>query len=254
MLTLRVASRLLLVAMVLIGRNASAQEGTPAPVASPETIPTPRPSARNDIQRVFVIKHVNAQALMRVLQVFPAAFRSGTVGQQDVVTVSAAPTVMATIEEAIKRLDVPDPSGRSIDVTIHLLECATAAGEPDATPAELRDVVTQLKKTFSYSACRVGETLFTRTNTGNVFRLTSRVAGANAQKGDYYDVTARIDAQAGTPEVIQFKDFAFRDAAGWRSFRGDVTVREGQHTVLGTVGAAVEGKVAVIVLTARTSS
>lgn len=257
MLTPRAASRLLLLATALAGADLSlAQEGTPAPEASPEAVATatPRPSARTDIQRVFVIKHVNALALSRVLQVFPASFRPGTVGKQDVVAVSASPTVMATIEEAIKRLDVPDPSGRSIDVTVHLLECATAGADSDTTPAELKDVVAQLKKTFAYSGCRVAETLFTRASTGNTFRLTSRAPAATERAVDYFDVTAQIEVDANAPEVLRFKDFVFRDASAWRSFRGDVTVREGQRTVLGTVGAAVAGKVAVIVLTAKTSS
>src|SRR5438093_1567742 len=78
-----------------------------------------------DVQRVFVVKHVLVSDLARVLSVFPAEL-SGR-DNMHVLSVSAAPAVVAAIEETIKRLDVPPPPTRSVEVTLYVLECSVSA-------------------------------------------------------------------------------------------------------------------------------
>ena len=114
-----------------------------------------------DVQKVFIIKHVHVNDLARILSVFPAELSGMERDNPRVLSVSAAPAVVAAIEETIKRLDVPPPPIRSVEITAYVLECASS-GEAGILPQDLQGVLVQLRKTFNYSGCALARTLFAR--------------------------------------------------------------------------------------------
>jgi len=223
---------------------------TKAPAASPAASAAPSPEARRgvrpgDVQKVFVVKHLLVSDLARVLSVFPAEL-SGRDSMR-VLSVSAAPAVVAAIEETIKRLDVPPPPIKSVEITAYVLECSTS-GDAGSLPPDLQGVLVQLKKTFNYTGCGLARTLFSRGSDGSRFgaEFNERTAGK-------YEVTGRVEVDSSEPPTVRLRGI---DLLTWSDstrsrLSGDVEVRGGQKVVLGRLGVTESGKDQIVVLTAK---
>ena len=235
---------------LLLGGAALAQEATPAPepVAPAEPAAKPRSGAGPvaHIQKTFVLKHADPLSFEKLLKVFPASISIASVSGQSVISVSGAPQVVAAIEETIKRLDVPSTTP-SYEVLAQLVSCSKAGAPPETTPAELADVVAQLKKTFGYEGCSVAQDLFVRATAGQNFEAS--VGGM--RKDEWFMILGSIEPLSTDPSVVHFSELVYRDSSGARRFRGPVTMREGQRPVLGTVGSLGTDRVGVIVLSAK---
>src|SRR5215208_2585230 len=98
--------------------------------------------------RVFDVKNRDPLSLARVLAPLTSGFRGAVVSpNQEFRTISVRdfPENIAVIEEAIRRLDQPEPSRPGIEFRIHMLIASNdeiAGGV--RYPAELSDVVRQL--------------------------------------------------------------------------------------------------------------
>src|SRR5262245_57751603 len=80
--------------------------------------------------KVFQIKYADPDALSRILSTGGAQIQVSR--ELRAISVSAPNPVMATVEDAIRRLDVPGSGPKNIDLTIYVL----AAGEqgPSSIP------------------------------------------------------------------------------------------------------------------------
>ena len=200
-----------------------------------------------DVQRVITIKHVRVDDMARVLSVFPAEISGMERGNLHVLSVSAAPAVVAAIEETIKRLDVPLPPARNVELTAYVLECSPP-GDGGSVPADLQDVVGQLKRTFGYSGCALARTLFTRAADGSRIQLEAREGAA----GIYYlNGSLLIDSTEST--VIRLRGLRFQNVSPTQggNLGGDIDIRDGQKVVLGRLGTTEAGKHQIVVLTAK---
>ena len=242
---------LLAVLIVSAATIAAAQEnpGNKAPAPSPAASAAPSPEARGvrpgDVQKVFVVKHLLVSDLARVLSVFPAEL-SGRDSMR-VLSVSAAPAVVAAIEETIKRLDVPPPPIKSVEITAYVLECSTS-GDAGSLPPDLQGVLVQLKKTFNYTGCGLARTLFSRGSDGSRF-----AAEFNERTAGKYEVTGRVEVDSSEPPTVRLRGI---DLVTWSDstrsrLSGDVEVRGGQKVVLGRLGVTESGKDQIVVLTAK---
>jgi len=265
-----------------LGPAQDAPKASPAAAASPAPKPKPasepEPAARGarpgDVQKVFAVHHVSAGELRNLLRVFPAQISAEKVGTQQVIAVSAAPAVVAAIEETIKRLDVPSPSSkptRSVELTVWVLEALGKADASAGVPADLDGVVTQLKRTFNFESYRLADTLVARARDGsgfdtavlgNKFRSSSRTVsyilkarrvlvvpgdGPSNVHVDELNLGADVPTPAGGKGP---------DGASWSTrsvgTRGDVDVREGQRVVVGKTGIGDEdGNGLIFVLSAK---
>ena len=202
-----------------------------------------------DVQRVITVKHVPVNDMARVLSVFPAEISGMDRGSLHVLSVSAAPAVVAAIEETIKRLDVPLPPVKNVEVTAYVLECSPP-GEAGGVPADLQDVVGQLKRTFNYSGCGLARTLFSRGGDGNRIQSESREGAAGM-----YNLYAALVVDTSEPTaVIRLRGLSFQNigsATQGGRLSGDIDIRDGQKVVLGRLGAADSGKHQIVVLTAK---
>jgi hypothetical protein len=253
--------RAVLAAVFLFAASmAAAQESTPEAKKAAEAKATaeakaaasPSPEARRgvrpgDVQKVFIINHVGVNDLARILSVFPAEISGMERDNRRVLSVSAAPAVVAAIEETIKRLDVPPPPIKSVEITAYVLECATS-GDAGSLPQDLQGVLVQLKKTFSYSGCALARTLFTRGSDGN--RLYSEF---NERSAGMYSLGAtRIEVEATNVPVVRLRGLELTNFSSSRGrMGGDVEVRDGQKVVLGRLGVTESGKDQIVVLTAK---
>jgi hypothetical protein len=248
--------------------------GAKAPEEFPEP---PRATRPGDAQRVFVIQHVSANQLAKVLKVFPAEIRSVDSRGLNALAVSAKPPVLAAIGETIKRLDQPnagvESASSSVGLTGYILEGLDERQEPEALPAELQAVVGQLRRTFKYGGYRLLDTIVARTRAdGSHFS----VAGVTEKKlnglgPSYYHLDANRTAVVGdAPRVVQLTNLNFgleipvpvgpppSDNSKPREFQykriglsSDMDIRDGQYVVVGKSGLGDSENALVLVLTAK---
>jgi hypothetical protein len=222
----------------------AAAAASPSPAASPEARRGVRPG---DVQKVFVINHVGVNDLAHVLSVFPAELSGMDRDNRRVLSVSAAPAVVAAIEETIKRLDVPPPPIKSVEITAFVLECSVS-GDAGSLPQDLQSVLVQLKKIFNYSGCGLARTLFARGADGSRFgaEFNERAAGR-------YELRGRVEVSSSAPPIVRLSGIELVTWAGPARSRlsGDVEIRDGQRVVLGRLGITESGKDEIVVLTAK---
>jgi RNA polymerase sigma-70 factor (ECF subfamily) len=236
-----------------------------------------RPSPPGDAQRVFVIQHVSADLLARLLKVFPAEIRSVYGRGLNALAVSAKPAVLAAIAETIKRLDQPDAgvgsTRSSVELTGYILEGLDERQESEALPSDLQAVVGQLRRTFKYGGYRLLDTIVARTRAdGSRFSVSGVTEKKlNALGPSYYHLDANRTAVVGeAPRVVQLTNLNFgleipvpvgpppSDDSKPREFQykriglsSDMDIRDGQYVVVGKSGLGDSDDALVLVLTAK---
>jgi hypothetical protein len=216
----------------------------PAAAKAPEA---PRRGTRpGDVQKVFVLQHVNAGDLVRLLEVFPAQLSYARNSTLQALSVSAAPAVVAAIEETIKRLDVA-PVGRSVAITAYVLEGVSEPAAHSDTPPDLDDVIGQLKRTFGFPAFRLADTVIVRA--ANDSRFEANSGGKKGEAASPTPNTMRGTAlilRGEEPRMVRLRSFSFSYNVpvvdkGMTQYRrvgleADVDIRDGQTVVIGKTG------------------
>lgn len=221
--------------------------------------------------RVFEIKYRDPDSLISVIRLLGS--NSGTMSQSSeykTITVRDFPENIATIEDAIKRLDTPVPPAPGIEFHVHILIATNSATSNNSFPPELNDVIKQLQSTLSYKNYYVMTSDVLRTKGGAAivsnkgvadFRLMTEGAARNSPI--FYEYAARrlnIDATSSGAAGIQIGSFGFSmtipvetspGAINYEKvgFDTPVTMREGEKIVVGTT--TMQDKGVILVLSAR---
>ena len=232
---------------------AAAQDAPAEATPAPSPAPAKRGQRPGDVQKVFVLKHVRADDMADLLMVFPVEISHVGRETSQLLAVSGAPAVVAAVEETIKRLDVPAPPPKNVEVKGYLLECSAKGTEPGDVSTELQAVVAQLKRALAYSSCSQVQTLFTRASVGSHFQAMTDVGRNVANERDSYTLTSVVEVSSSeTGPIIQFRHLSFIRSGGARgSISNDVEVRDGQRVVLGKLGSLEGSKDQIFVLTAK---
>ena len=125
---------------------------------------------------IFDIKNRDPRELVQILQPLGSGFKGATMqpnSEYRTITVRDFPENLATIAEAIKRLDVPlppkppRPSFPDIEVFAHILIASNdeIAGNP--SPPMLADVIKQLQSTLNYKSYQLLSSIVQRTTYEN---------------------------------------------------------------------------------------
>ena len=240
--------------------------------------PTPNPSPREPEYveekgfkgKVFDIKHRDPSSLARALQHLGSGFKGAKITPIDefnTLTVRDFPENIAAMEDALKRLDVPQPARPGIDFRIHVLVASNGPAPADDVPTELNEVVTQLKSTFKYKTYNL---MFTSThrskesggvsNNGVVEpKLFNISVPPHNQIFFSYSLNRISLDQAPGGTSIQVGDFGFRlriplligsgsgnvqyENVG---FSSPISLREGERVVVGTTTMGDKGLVVVL--------
>jgi hypothetical protein len=219
-------------------------------------------------QKVFQIKHANVDKLAEVLRIFGHVRADRDLG---VVAVQVAPGVLPTVEDTVKRLDVPPPIPQNVELTVYLLLASDQEASASPVPADLEGVVKQLKTTFALKSFRTLDT----------FVVRSREKGNGVVKG-----LARLDADAPQPSTFTFSYRAASILSDERGrliridglkldadilvktqeqggpsavsyqnvdagFNTDIDVREGQKVVVGKAAIGGTNNALILVITAK---
>ena len=224
--------------------------------------------------RIFELKHRDPHSLHGVLRPLGSGFRGATMSvnyEFKTITVRDFPENLAVIEEAIKRLDVPEPARPDIELRVHILITTNSSQSPGGTtqlPAELNDVIRQLQSTLSYRNYHLmtSQVLRGKEGPGRLenkgvaeLRLTPDTAASNNPIFYNYQLAQiSLDASgAAGPWKVQVGNFNFsmripvQTAGGLQyenvGFNTPVGMREGEKVVVGTTTMQDKGIVIVLV-------
>jgi hypothetical protein len=250
---------------------AAAQQAPAAPekpeVAKAVQAPPARTPRPGDVTKVFVLHHVGSQGLAELLRVFPATITFPTYGPtpNDAIGVAAAPGVMAAIEETIKRLDAPRAPTKSVELTGYVVESLAQPVESAPIPSDLEGVVAQLKRTFSYPAYRLLDTLIARGTDGSQLEATALSSNEQgpALRTEYKLRAQRVRVLTGEEgPTVRLENLAFQaqvpvsvgpnmSTTKTVGIQGDIEIRAGQRVVVGKSGSADPTRAMFLVLTAK---
>jgi hypothetical protein len=223
----------------------------------------PIPDKQGLIQKIFEIKYADIAQLADVLRFF-ASIQANR--ELRVIGVRGSPEVMATIEDAIKRFDVPPAPAKNIDLTAYLL-IASAQATSGSIPAELDGVIKQLKGVFKYQGFRLLDTVVVRGRNGWQGELNG-VAPRNADEvnvpptlyqfrfdsaritSDNSDRMIRIDGLklgARVPIKQDNNNWTYIDTG----INTNIDAREGQKVVVGKATIGGSDSALFLVLTAK---
>jgi type II secretory pathway component GspD/PulD (secretin) len=220
--------------------------------------------------RVFDVKNRDPQSLVRVLAPLTSGFRGAVVSANPefrTISVRDFAENIAVIEEAIRRLDMPEPARPSVEFRVHMLVASNDEAVPNHYPAELADVVKQLQSSLGYK---------------NFSLMGSQIVRGKEGRGDNYnkgvaDLRLANDTPASKSPVyfsynisgvtldgprVQVDQFSMSmkvplwlggDKLAYEEvgFRNPVTLREGERVVAGTTSVA--DKNVVVIITASTT-
>jgi hypothetical protein len=242
-----------LLALTLVGLPAAAR-------AEREEIP---PSAGMK-SRVFQIRYQDPDNLVEALHPLTSG-RPGWMMRENeslrTLTVRDFPENIAAIDQAIKRLDVPAPAKPDVELRVHVLLGAPAAG-PGQYPPELEPVIKQLLATLSYKSYFQVATITQRIRvgagaSGKGQLVVGPPAADSAGNGHFrYAVenVALVPSASGPgAQQVSLKKFRLEvegpSALGEAEVNTGLTLRDGERVVVGT--GSLRNRAMIVVLAAR---
>ena len=250
---------LLTIAVVLAFVSASSAQ---QPASSPAQNQPDVITERNFKSRVFEVKYRDPNSLLNALYNLGSGFKGSAMSANAefrTVTVRDFPENIATVEEALKRLDVPAAPRPNIELHMHVLVASNAGGTATEAPAELKDVLTQLRGTLTYRNYELAASIVQRLTetprplhgTG-VAELPSTNPGTpdSAMPYEYYLNNVSLVQNATGAASVQIAEFTFVTNDKERArVQTAINLRDGEKVVVGT--ATIRNRALVIVLTAK---
>lgn len=242
----------------------------------PDTRPAPKPeddyvTEKGFKSKVFEVKYRDAGSLGNVLRQLGSGFKGALVfanSEFKTVTVRDFPENLATIEEALKRLDVPVAPRPNIELHMYVLIASnTNAYVTTATaevPADLKGVLAQLRETLTYRNYELATSIvqrLTETQRGLRGKGTTEISRSpNPAESitlpyEYVINSVTLASTSTGALTIQIGEFTF--STGLTSTKVDnrtqvqtaLNLRDGEKVVVGTATLGDRGL--IIVLTAR---
>lgn len=208
--------------------------------------------------KVFEVKYRDPSSIASVVRHLGSGFQGAAMSTNSefkTLTVRDFPENLATIEEAIKRLDIAAAPRPNIEMRMHVLLASNGPG-PGTTgeiPAELKDVLTQLRGTLAYRNYEVITSVLQRlTETPNVLNGSgqAQIPGQQPTRAqyEYYIHSLSIQPSSSGSPLIQIREFGFTlTGEGIRGRVGTaLNLRDGEKVVVGT--ATINDRAFIVVL------
>jgi hypothetical protein len=191
------------------------------------------------VRKLIQLKYVNAgqvHSLLRIYQSNDLNMNSAD-DRLHMLAVQGTPAMVATIEEAVKKLDVPP---LDFELTVYLISTSAQAG--DQLPEALASTAKQLHGVFTYKGYQLLESFVLRGRDGQ--------QGASAEgtiKNSTYSFRYnRASVLDGTPKIVNLQNLnlQIRIPSGMHNEKGqieykstglssDIDIRDGQKVVVG---------------------
>ncbi len=224
----------------------------------PQTAPAETTKSGPPLEtRVFQLKYADVRDVAGVLEVFGYTIRRNP--SLHALAVSAPHDVLAAIEDAIKRLDVPTAAPKDIDLTVYMVVASEQAGAATSLPPELQPVANQIKGIFAYKSFRLLDTVLLRTQPGNMARANGVIGTAGPDGGKtLWDLGVRPAAVTEDPKgrLIRLDNLGLNlrmpGPTGLQAgVNTEITVREGQKVVVGKSNMGAPDQALILVVTAK---
>jgi hypothetical protein len=218
------------------------------------------------VSRVVQLKYVhpdNTQAVLDILAAGKVRWRTDT--SLRIIAMNGPTELVEAMEAAIKKLDMPPPAIRNIELTFSILTAGTQAGS-DTVPPDLAGVVQQLGKVFGLKSFRLLETAVMRGREGRPLESSGilsvpvkvdsspryhlrfqRVSTSPAEKG----LLIRIDGLDFNVSIPVLKVGGQGLDYMGAGIKTDVDVREGQKVVVGKSSLDTTGQSVFLVVSAK---
>jgi hypothetical protein len=249
----------LVVALLLVATAAVGQDKKPEP--QPNTV-------REYKTRIFEIKNRDPRVIADALHLLGSGFGGSGISvntELKTITVRDFPENIATMDEAIKRLDQPAPAAPDIEFKISVLIGSKSPLNAASVPEDLEPVVKQLQSTLRYAHYGLMTAAVQRTKPGEgiegsgVAEPTLLGMTPNQERPVFYSYNLR--RITSTPSGIDIEKFAFsmrvpivvRSGSGEIQYQNvgfetPVSLREKEKVVIGTT--TMGDKALIVVVTA----
>jgi len=245
--------------------------------AQQATTPAPQPTAARTPDyvdfsgfkgKVFEVKHRDPRSLVEALRALGSGFKGATISVSDefkTLTVRDFPENLAAIEEALKRLDTPQPPQPDIELRMNVLLASNVDGIANQYPTDLGDVIKQLQAMLNYKSYSNVATGVQRVRPGSrgirlngSAEVAARIIQMESSQTANYDFGARAlnvgtDSSGGYTVQLSEAHFVFRipgpQPSGTAEIHTDLNLRNGEKVVVGT--ATLGNKGLILVLSAR---
>lgn len=227
--------------------------------------------------QIFDIKNRDPRELVMILKPLGSGFKGALMqsnGEYKTITVRDFPENIATIGEAIKRLDVPLPPKPpqpplhvlppDVEVFVYVLIASNNESAGGAHPPVLADVIKQLQATLNYKSYQLLAPIAHRTKydngaieaRGTADLPDKSLSGKYELKvGNIFPENRQSDSSRINLGTLYFYMEGFKDletrpvALGDARISTRLSVREGEKVVVGT--ASLRDKAVILVLTTR---
>jgi hypothetical protein len=237
---------------------------------------TPAASGTKFSVKLFEIRYRSPMSLSEALN----ALGSGVPGSSMIpnnslrtLTVRDYPENIAAIEEALKRLDLPETSPISLECQLHLLSASMLESEKPQLPKNLEPVVAQLRSTLKFTNYRYISSTLNRVSdggnvesnglTGTLFPTPSGVMNTpeNPTFYQYALKGVKLTQDASGKETIQIIQFKFGANVPIKmgnspqykdiGIQTPLTLREGEMAAVGTVNISSSDEAIIVVVSVK---
>ena len=216
--------------------------------------------------KIFDVKHREPNVLVNALRPLGSGFKGATISWSDefrTLTVRDFPENIAAIEEAIKRLDTPQPPQPDIELRMHVLIASNVEGVASQYPPDLGDVLKQMQATLNYKSysnvasvvqrVRAGSRNINLTGTADIAAKILEIDRPLTASYEYrvHSVALASESAGGYSVQLGDQEFVFQgpNAVGRAVIHTDLNLRNGEKIVVGT--ATLGNKGLILVLSAR---
>ena len=211
--------------------------------------------------KIFEVKYREPHSIANVLRQLGSGFKGAGISTNSefkTLTVRDFPENLATIEEAIKRLDTPAPPRSSIQMHMHVLLASNrpVTGIAGELPAELKDVITELRGTLNYRNYELFTSVLqrlTETNLGlngaGVAQVPGPQSGVTPAQYEYFVGSVSFVPTPSGSQTIQIGQFSF--SVSGEGIRGKIStalnLRDGEKVVVGTTTISDRALIVVLI-------
>src|ERR1041384_512160 len=216
--------------------------------------------------RIFEVKNRDPEDLLQVIRLLTSGFKGAQASADrnfKTITVRDFPENIAAIEDALKRLDTPEAAHPEVELHIHVLVAGNTDMGASEVPAELKDVIGQLRSTLAFKNYYLLTSIIQRAKERPGFNpdiilgdgVASMTMSGEPNQREFHSVyranglTLGTNAAGATTVQLAAFSFNFEGSNVHSSIRSDVSVREGEKVVVGTAG--LKDKALILVLTAK---
>lgn len=219
--------------------------------------------AQSNVSKLIQLKYISPDSVMPIVATFG---RGNVVANQDprakYVTISGPAELITSIEDAIKKIDVPPPATKNIESTFHIL-LASQTGESGVVPKELDGVVQQLRTVFGLKSFRLLETAVIRGRDGSETSGAMPSPTKQETPARYYISYARtqVSGDDKAPRVrfdaLRFSAYIQYTASNGQAFdreatiKTDIDVGANQKVVVGKTNVDAASQSIFLVVTAK---